>query len=161
MSHFTGVSTEEEVARLMQLNIEPGEIVPYGRIERLSGVRHGTSRFKTVIHAWTRRVFREQKLQHASVRGVGIRFLTEKQALEKGVHDTNLTATAERRIATRMKAINRPQLLPLDQKRHQLLERFLRERDHAARISKKELAVPKPTGNGTVVRLAPRPEEQE
>jgi hypothetical protein len=149
----SGASTETEVSQLMQLNLEPGEIVPYDRIARTSGIRYGSTRFRTIIDAWCRRIFREQGLQHATVRGVGVRFLTEAQALAKGVHDTKNSARAERRIATRVKSINSQKLAPFEQKQHQLLGQYLRARDHAARVATKELAAPKPV-TGTVIKLA-------
>lgn len=150
---ITGASTEEEVRALMQINIEAGAIVPYERIAKLSGIRYGTSRFWTVVGAWTRRVFREQKMQHATVRRVGVRFLTETQALNKGIHDTQKTATRERQIATRVKTINSVALTAPEQKQHELLGQYLRARDSEARKAKKQIGDPKAIG-ATIIRLA-------
>lgn len=150
----SGASTETEVALLMQLNLEPGEIVPYDRIGRTIGIRYGTSpRFRTIVAAWARRVFREQRLQSKSARGIGIRFLTEEQALAKGIHDTKNSARGERRIATRVKSIDSKKLSVFDRTNQQNLGRYLQARDHAARMAVKELASPKAV-TSTVIKLA-------
>jgi hypothetical protein len=148
-----GSSTEIEVSMLMQLNLEPGEIVGYSRIERTCGVRHGTPRFKTITQAWRRKIFREQKLQSEAVGGIGIRFLTDAQALGKGINDHRLMARTGRRVATRVKAIDTQKLRPLEQKHKELLQQHLRAADSAARKIRKQLAIPKAVA-GTVVRIA-------
>lgn len=150
---FSGISTEQEVTALMQINLEQGEIVPYERIAKMSGIRYGTSRFQTIVHAWTKRVFNEQRMQHTSVRGIGIRFLTDGQALTKGIHDSQRVASRERKIKTRVTKINTQALTEFERKQRDLLEQYLRARDREARKSKTELAAPKPVG-ATVVRLA-------
>lgn len=148
-----GVSTEPEVNLLMQINIEAGEIVAYDRIARYSGLIVGSNRFRSVVAAWCRRVMREQNMQHATVRGVGVRFLTESQALGKGITDTQRTATAVRKIASRVKKIDSRKLSAYEQGQQQLLQKHLRASDHEARMLKKKIALPQPV-TASVVRLA-------
>ncbi len=59
-----GVSTQPEVERLTLhfADRKEGDLIPYDTIAQMIGAKVGTHRFRTVVQAWRRQLWREQQV---------------------------------------------------------------------------------------------------
>ena len=78
--YFGGIPTEPDIAKLREAyGTPPPGLIPYQDIERIIGVKRNTCRFKTVVRAWRRLMFRECNVDMKADPGKGLIVLTEPE----------------------------------------------------------------------------------
>lgn len=151
---FGGVPTAREVDLLMNAVVaEPGTSVAYGELSELCGEPVGTNRFKTIVSAWRRRVFRESGMLTKAEGGV-VYFLTADAAQAEEIKHVNRIGRATGRHVRHVAAI-RSEDLTTDERRakHLLMVREGAALLEAVRSSARKIAEPSPK-NAAALRLA-------
>lgn len=87
---FGGVPVEPDETKLKEaypdMALHVGQIIPYAKIEKIIGVKHGTSRFKTVTTSWRDGVqLRTGHVVDPDIALSSFRVLTEEEKLEKAI----------------------------------------------------------------------------
>ncbi len=139
---FGGIPTDMEVKKLREnLPLTRGDIVEHSRIAAVIGHAPGTSRYKSIVVAWVRRVLRETNLQLKSLRGVGYRVLDEHERIGDAV-DTYTRGTRQMvRGARKVAVIERPRLTEIDQGKLEHVERHITRVVAEARLASKEMSI--------------------
>ena len=149
-----GVSTKPEVDRLMSsIEAEPGTQVPYDTVEELTGTSREEHRFRTIMTAWRKRLYREKYIEVSLFDGA-VNFLTPDAAFEKHRGEFHRVGRKTGRIVGRTRAIN-TESLSSDEKRqqHRLFSRVALEVREQFSKGAKELAGPKPVSNVAPLRI--------
>jgi len=106
-----GLPTGPDVRRLIEsIELTPDAVIPHERIAELISAKHDSDRYRVVVGAWKRRVFRERGLQIASERGIGYRVLTASGAVSVAVTDFGRATKKISRTAVHVAAIDSRQL---------------------------------------------------
>lgn len=106
-----GIPTGPDVRKLIEaLELAPDAVIPHERISGLISAEHGGDRYRVVVGAWRRRVFRELGIQIASERGIGYRVLTASGAVSAAVNDFGRAAKKIGQTAVHVAAIDSRQL---------------------------------------------------
>lgn len=129
-----GLPTGPDVRRLIEnVKLAPDAVISHERIADLISAMPGSGRYRVVVGAWRRRVFREHGLQIASERGVGYRVLTASGAVSVAVNDFGRAAKKISRTAVHVAAIDSRQLADEEKPR---LDHVRREIHMAAAAAK-------------------------
>src|SRR5262245_53413982 len=86
--YFGGIPTEPDVRRLMDRFCapEPG-VIPHEEIEKEIREESDSSRYRTIVSAWRRRLRREHNIDTSAEPGHGIRILTEPERVDVSKRD--------------------------------------------------------------------------
>jgi len=103
---FGGVPTEPDVRKLVDRfgTPEPG-IIAHEDVEAVLGHGRLTSRYRTVVWVWRRRLFRQSNIDMIAEPGVGFRVLTSGERVDVCVRDLGQTVTKLRRGGRRHASI--------------------------------------------------------
>ena len=71
-----GIPTAPDVQKIVEnIEVEVGQVIPYTMLEQILHESRDTSRFKTVVHSWRNRMFRELNVIMDAVPNVGLKVL--------------------------------------------------------------------------------------
>lgn len=91
--YFGGIPTEPDVKRLEKRFGAPAPgVIEHAEIEETIGQQRDSSRYRTVVAAWRRRLLREENIASAADPGVGIRILTEPERVDHAQRHLGLSA---------------------------------------------------------------------
>lgn len=143
--YFGGIPTEPDVKKLLaQITVEPGQLVEHEAIEEVTGLTRGTSRYRTVVTAWQRRLFRDENLDTDAVSGQGIRVLMEGERVHVSVRDFGRGVRRIGRSLRRISAVRAEALSEKDRQRYDHGRRLIALTLEGARQAQKDLAGPRP-----------------
>ncbi len=111
----------------------PGDLIEYTEAARVIGVEVRTGRFKNVMTAYRKAVFRTQGLQLIAENGVGYRLATASQAVEENTKGLTRVHRAARRVAVKTDAIDATALDDAGRAKHALLRRHAHAIEAATR----------------------------
>lgn len=143
---FGGVPTDGDVKRLLEAfpDIGPGDAISYVQVAEVIGVKHGSSRFRTVTNAWRKTVMRTQNFVLEAVPGEGFRRQTE---LERSQKNRTGWRQDQSRAARRVRDLGRTDTRSFDerdQKAHDHARRVLQAHVEHTSSAVRELAPPAP-----------------
>jgi hypothetical protein len=139
-----GVPTKIEVDALMEnIDARHGTIVSFDEIERVIGVTRDKARFRSVVEAWRKRLFREKLIQTRSIAGE-LHLLSDDEAHDFGKSNLSRIGRATGRLCVRVEAVDATKLSGERRDGHNLLRREANAMLDAARKSAKAIAAPKP-----------------
>ena len=145
-----GVPTKIEVDLLMkEIEASSGIGISYKQIERVTNLKRHENRFKSVVTAWRKRVFREKLLQSSAEDGT-IHFLTGNEAHDLGKRDVHKIGRAAGRLSTRVETVDVASLSEDRRDRHYLLRRETTAMLESVRNSAKAIAGPKPVSSANL-----------
>lgn len=139
---YNGVPTGPEVAKLMALNVRPGDRVEYGRVEELIGVARNRFRFETITNAWRKKLFRECHFRLKREGGAFI-VLTADQAVSAVAEDLHSLGRKAGRTVVHNEAIDTGALSAQKLAQHTLQRRYTMAVLTAAREACRGIAPPR------------------
>lgn len=140
--YFGGVPTDLDVERIIrEVNAQPGASVAYSVLAGIIGAPIKSNRFRTVMTAYRKRIWRDHKLR-IKAGGGEFRFLTGGEALQEGRNDIHRVGRAAGRAHKNIIAIDETGLSQEQKSEHALLRRVTAANLEQHQKSAKELAPP-------------------
>lgn len=104
---LSGMPTAPDVRKLRK-TITPvaGELIAYETLAAVLGYDRRSSRYRTVINAWRRTLFREEGVQMEAEHGQGLRVLTPTGAVAKAITGLHRCGRALKRVAVQVGAVD-------------------------------------------------------
>jgi biotin operon repressor len=151
-----GISIKPDLDRLNKtLDLKIGDLVTHQTIADTVGEKIGTSRYRTVVHAWRMDRLRNAGLVIESERGVGYRVLNSEQKLSSATNDIDHIARASRKATIKVELVEPAELSEHDKGRHSIIRRHTHAIADMARQARKELSSSAPKFiTASPVRLA-------
>lgn len=156
MKLFEGDPVKPHVDKLME-HITPkiGDVYQHADIAHVAEVEYPSSRYRSIITAWKKRLMRELNIDLDSVSGIGYRVLDDNERVAVGIKDF---ATSVRHMGHSVDRISRADTAKLD-------DMHRRQQDHAVRLTQEIVASGRKASKhigfaGRVVSL-PRPPKKE
>ncbi len=142
-----GVPTEPDVKLLLAAFPDPqrGQLITHEQIEGVITVHRSSSRYRTVVAAWRRRLINESNLDTTAIPGVGIRVLAEYDRVTASAKDYR------RGVATVGKATRRVSRVQVER----LTEQEQTKAEHVRRQMEATLAAGRQSVKEIAIRLAP------
>lgn len=113
----SGVPTEPDVKKLLTTftNLKAGNVITHTDIENTIQVKPGTSRYKTIVTAWRRRLLNEQNIDMEAVPSVGLRVLEQFERVTVSVRDFRRGVRRIGKSVSRIRRVPVEQLTPREQ----------------------------------------------
>lgn len=124
--NFEGEPIKPNVDLLIEgLKLQIGDVVRHDDIADVSGVEYKSSRYRSVVDAWRKRLLREMNLDLQAVAGYGYRVLDDNERVRAGIKDFSQSV---RRMGRSVDRMQRADAAKLD-------DNHRRQQDHAVRLT--------------------------
>lgn len=138
-----GVPTGPDVLRLIESfpDLKPGDEVTHERISSVIGQDRESNRYKSVVTAWRKKMFRDHNIDMEAVQNVGFRVLNSIERVSAGVKGVGKNVRGLVRSESRIRSAPAEQL---SQQQQGVREHVLRHTGalvDSARRASKEIAV--------------------
>lgn len=124
--YFGGIPTEPDVKKLERhFGVPQAGLIAHEDVEAIIGAARDSTRYRTIVGAWRRRLLREENIATAADPGKGIRVLTEPERVDH----------AQRHLGLSARKVLREHRWALMIDASKLDEVAMRKRDHVVRAS--------------------------
>lgn len=138
-----GMPTEPDVKRLIEAFPSPkiGEIITHQQIVSVIGAAPGSTRYRTVVTAWRRQLFRQHNIDTKAVPGIGIAFLTASERVTESIRGYSAHVRGIRRDVRRIRSVRAEELTDQQQRATEHATRHMEATLSQARTDSKAIAV--------------------
>lgn len=143
---FNGVPTDPDVRKLMEhYGIPtPGTIIRHDEIETVIGSPWRSNRYRGVVEAWRRRLYRTLNVDTGAETGIGIKVLNNSDRIEASKGHLKRGTIQYRLGAQRVSTVNRLELSPIEKIQADRVQEVSTRMYMAAASELKALRPPRP-----------------